>query len=440
MYIPSCYSSRPTSRPPAWGMAKVCSSVNDFVLFPRDQPYMSPLDPRLGENFDSMHYQPHALSNMHPHGDFSGQASTSYEPYTPVSAYSFAPSAYFGPQNVLYETQKGNPGRSMLQQISSGSPSPSNSQAFDPPPSTLSSASGPSAQSTASSNNGSPYASATHALPNEDKWSGPLHGLGIPGIVSSEGFNQDPFPPANFENDLMLEESKFANFVGECGHEFSSSFPFSQSPTSSMFSGSASQSFAPASSSRRLVLDTTTVAKDITIDSILDEANSKIQMPLRSLSPVSAASAAASPTSVNSRHQTASPNQEKSSFKFPLTPVSAASRYPSRATSPQSSGDRVFPGSPVLPLDPARAPRSQQQSSEHCHPCYQSTSPPFSPRQALYCQFQSPFFGQSSGRLVARLESSCRFSLLSPSPSLSNTFRLFQIWFLPLASLLTTQS
>ena len=422
-------------------MAKVYSSVNDFVLFPRDQPYMGPLDPRLGENFDNMHYQPNALSNMHPHGDFSGRANTSYEPYTPVSAYSFAPSTYFGAQNVLYETQKGNPGRSMLRQTSSGSPSPSNSQAFDHPPSTLSSASGPSAQSTASSNNGSPYASATHALPNEDKWSGPLHGLGIaPGIVSSEGFSQDSFPPANFENDLMLEDSKFANFVGECGHEFSSSFPFSQSSTSSVFSRSASQIFAFASSSRQLVLDTTTVAKDVTIDSILEEANSKIQMPLRSLSPVCAASAAASPTSVNSRHQTASPNQEKSSFKSPLTPVSAASRYPSRATSPHVSGDRVFPGSPVTPLDPARAPRSQQQSSEHCHPCNQSTSPLFSPHQALYRQFQSPFFGQSSGRFVAPLESSCRFSLLSPSPSLLETFRLFQFCFLPLASMLTTQS
>ena len=411
-------------------MAKVYSTINDFVLFPRDQPFMGPLDPRLGENFDSMHYQPNALGNMHPHGDFSGQASTSYEPYTPVSAYSFAPSAYFGAQNVLYETQKGNPGRSMLRQTSSGSPSPSNSQAFDHPPSTLSSASGPSAQSTASSNNGSPYASATHALPNEDKWPGPLHGLGIaPGIVSSEGFSQESFPPANFETELTLEDSKFASFVGECGRGFSSSFPLSQSSTLSSFPGSASQNFAPASSSRRLVLDTATVAKDITIDSILEEANSKIQMPQRSLSPVSAASAAVSPTSLNNRHQTASPNEEKSSFKSPLTPVSAASRYSSRATSPHGSGDRDIPGSPVIPLDTARASRSQQQSSGHFNPCYQSTSPLLSPHQALYRRFQSPLYGQSSGRFVVPLELSCRFSLLCPSPLMSKKVKRFQFFF-----------
>lgn len=195
-------------------MAKVYSGASDFVLFPRDQAYMGTLDPRLGDNFRNMHYQPNAVSNMHQYGDFSGEASTSYEPYPPVSAYSSAPSAYFGAQNVPYETHKGNMGRLLRRQTPSGSPSPSISQAFDHPPSTLSSASGASAQSTASSTDGSPYASATHVLPYEDKWSDSLHGLGIaPGIVSSETFSQDSFPPANFETDLMLEDSKFPNYV-----------------------------------------------------------------------------------------------------------------------------------------------------------------------------------------------------------------------------------
>ena len=421
LHTTTCYSLRLRSRPLAWGMAKVYSGASDFVLFPRDQAYMGTLDPRLGDNFRNMHYQPNAVSNMHQYGDFSGEASTSYEPYPPVSAYSSAPSAYFGAQNVPYETHKGNMGRLLRRQTPSGSPSPSISQAFDHPPSTLSSASGASAQSTASSTDGSPYASATHVLPYEDKWSDSLHGLGIaPGIVSSETFSQDSFPPANFETDLMLEDSKFPNYVGECGKNFSPLFPLSQPFASSVFSGLAPQKFVPAFSSRPLALDTTTVAKDVTIDSILEEANSKIRKSVQLISPVSAASPAASPTSFTSKHRTTSPTQRKSSFASPLMPAPAASRFPSRATSPHGSADHVFLGHPIIPLDHVRTPRSRQQSPERCHPCDRATPPPTSQRQARYGQSQSPFFGQSSGRFVAPLESSCRFSLLSPFPSFQN--------------------
>ncbi|CAD6593792.1 MAG: hypothetical protein ASARMPRED_007953, partial [Alectoria sarmentosa] len=338
--IPTCYRSRLSYRPLAWGMAKVYSNVSDFVLFPRDHPYMGTLDPGL-DNVNNMHYQPNFLSNMHRHGDFSAQASTSYESYPPVCAYSSAPSAYFGAQNVPYEVQKGNMGRPLRRQTPSGSPSPSISHGFDHPPSTLSSASGASAQSTASSADGSPYASATHVLPFEDKWSRPPHGLGIaPGIVSSENFSQDSFPPANFENGLMLEDSKFPNYV-------------------------ASQNFVPAFSPRPLALDTTTGTKEITIDSILEEANSNIQKPLQLISPVSAVSGAASPTSFTRKHQTTSPPQRKSSFRSPLTPASAASRFPSRATSPHGLGDQVFLGDPIISLDNEKPPKSPQESPEH---------------------------------------------------------------------------
>lgn len=422
-------------------MAKVYSSVNDFVLFPRDQPYMATLDPRL-DNFNNMHYQPNSVSNMHRHGDFSGEASTSYESYPPVSAYSSAPSAYFEAPNMPYESQKGNMGRPLRRQTPSGSPSPSISQAFDHPPSTLSSASGASAQSTASSADGSPYASAAHILPYEDKWPGPLHGLGIaPGIVSSESFSQDSFPPANFENDLMLENSKFPHYVGECGENFPLSSALSQSCASLVSSGLASQSFVPAFPSWPLALDTTTGTRDATIDSILQEANSKMQKPVQLISPVSAASAAASPASFTSKHQTTSSTQRKSSFRSPLTPASAASRFPSRATSPLGSGDHVFLGHPVNPLDDGKESRSPQQSPERCHSYNRSiTPPPISQHQFRYDQSQSPFFGQSSGRFVAPLESSCRFSLLSPFPSFQKNFMEFHSLFFSSSSILAGQS
>ena len=350
---------------------------------------------------------------MHQRGDFSGQASPSYESYPPVSAYSSAPSTYFGVQNMPYDIQKGNMGRPVRRQTPSGSPSPSISQAFDHPPSILSSASGASAQSTASSTDGSPYASATHVLPYEDKWSGPFHGLGIaPDIVSNENFSQDSFPSTNFENDLMLEDSKFPNFVGECEHDFLPSSPLSQPFASSLRSGLASQNLVIAPCPWPSGLDTTTVNKEASIDSILQEANRKIQQPVQLISPVTAAS----PTSFTSKHQTTSPTERETLFRAPLTLLSAASRFASRASSPHGSGDRVSLGSPVISSVDLGAPRSPQHSPEQCHPCNRSTPPPVSRYQTRYGQSQSPLFGQSSGRFVAPLESSCRFSLLSPFP------------------------
>ena len=405
-------------------MAKVYSSVNDFVLFPRDQSYMGTVDPRLGDNLNNMHYQQNVVSNMLRHGDISGQASTSYESYPPVSAYSSATSAYFGAQNTPYETRKRNMGRPMRGQTPSGSPSPSISQAFDHPPSTLSSASGASAQSNDSSTDGSPYASATHVLPYDDKWSGPLHGLGIaPGIVSSESFCQDSFPPANFENDLILGDSKFPSYVGKCDNTFSPSIPHCQPFASSVFSGLVSQEFVPAFCSRSLALETVVVStKEVTVESILQEANSKIQTPVQLISPISATSAAASPTTFASSQQASSPTQTKSSFRTPCTPSSGPSRFPSRPTLPHSSMFHAVLGDPTTFWDDVRAPRSPQQPIEPCHPCNLTTPPPISQCQALYAQSQDPFFGQSSGRFVAPLESSCRFSLLSSSLHCENLY------------------
>ena len=416
-------------------MAKVYSSVSDFVLFPRDQTFIGALDPKLGADFNNMHYHPDILDNMHQHGDFSAQASTPFESYPPVSTYSSAPSAYFGAPSVPYETQKGNMGRPLQRRTPSGSPSPSNSQVFDHPPSTLSSASGASGQSTASSTDGSPYASATHVLPYEGKWSGPLHGLGIaPGIVSSENFSHDSFPPASFENDLMLEDSKFPNYVGECGKSLSLSLslsfpPLSQPFTPLEFSDLAAQNTVPKSSSRLLALDTTAVTNDATIDLILEEANNKTQEPVLLISPISAASAAASPMSFTSKHQTTSPTQGKSSFRSPLTPASAVARFPSCTTSPHGSGEYNLLGNSVTLSDDVRAPRSPPESPERCPPCNRPRTPPIAQHLARYIQSQGSFFGQSSGRFIVPLESSCSFSLLSPFLSYQKNVMQFNLPF-----------
>ena len=391
-------------------MAKVYSSVSDFVLFPRHQPYLGTLDPTLGDDFNNMHFQPIVGSNVTRHEDFADQSSPAYESYPPVSAYSSTASAFYGGQNVPYENPKGSVGRFVRRQTPSGSPSPSVSQAFDHPPSTLSSASGASAQSTASSTDGSPYASATNDLPYEDKWSGPLDGLGIaPGIVRTESFSQDIFPPANFDTDLMLDDSKFANYVGECRKNSSPSSSFSELLVSSDFSALAPQNLVPAFSSQPLVMETTTFSKYVPISSILKDANCKTQNPVRLVPSIPAASAAAPPTICTGRHQTASPTQKKSLFKAPLAPSSAAFCFPSRATSPKNSGDYASLRHSVVPLDDVRISRSLPQPPERRRPCDNSITPPSSQHQALYDQSQCSFFGQSSGTFIAPLESSCWF-------------------------------
>ncbi|KAK3174405.1 hypothetical protein OEA41_001651 [Lepraria neglecta] len=307
-------------------MAKVYNGPRDFVLFPREESFFDTFDPQLGEHFNTMQYNPSAASNMQQARDFSGHASAFYESYPQVCASSSASSAYFGAHNVPFEAHKGSLGQSLQRHKPSGSPSPSASQTFDNPSSSLSSASGASAQSTASSADGSPYANPQHNLPYQEKWE-PL-GLGIgPEIVSGENFN--------FDSDLILDDGKFAHCVGEYPKNFLPSFLTSHSIASSMSSGSASQSVFPALSSLPLALDTKTVSRDVTIDSILKEANTTIQDPTRLVSPVSTASTMASPTAL--KHHSISPVETKNSFKSPVTPASAVSRFPPRGFSPHPS-------------------------------------------------------------------------------------------------------
>jgi len=390
-------------------MAEVYNSASDFVLFPRDQAYPDTFDLRAASEFQGLQYNPSFASDMHRHRDFSGCASASYESYPPISAHS---SAYFAPPNAPFDAHKQIVGQFMPRNPSSGSPSPSISYTFDHPPSTISSASGASAHSTASSADGSPYVNATHILPYHEKWTEPLHGLGItPEIVTGETFNNDPFPPSSFDNEVMLESIKFANYIGEYGKNSSQSFPISRPMTHSIPSALASQSFVPAFSFPTLALDTTTGPRDVTIDSILEEANSKIKNSTHLISPISAASTAASPTPFADRLQNVSPNEARPSFRSPRTPASSTSRFPSRAGSPHSSGDPKFQR---LPLDRARMRSGRQLSSNRFSPYSRPPPSNSSHGQSHYEKTQNQFFDQSSGRYVAPLESSCWFSLLCP--------------------------
>ena len=353
--------------------AKVYNSASDFVLFPRDQPFFDAFDPQLGD-FSNMQYNPSGAGNMQQDRDYSGQASAPYESYPQLVAYSSASSVYFGARNAPFETSKSGP--SLQRHNPSGPPSPSASQTFENPSSNMSTASGASGQSTASSADGSPYANPQHSLPYQEKWE-PL-GLGLgPEIVNTEVYNDTSFQGTSFDTEFMLEDSKFAHCVGEYEKNFSSSFPTSRSVTSSMSAGSALQSRLPALCSSPLAMDTKPKQRNITIDSILEEANSRLHNPQNLVSPVSSASETTSPTIVPSKHCNASPVGRKKSFKSPVIPASA---------------------------------NSPQHSPRQLHSYGRPARPPTSPSQVQFHNTQNSFFCQSSGRFVAPLESSCRFS------------------------------
>lgn len=380
-------------------MAKVYNGASDFVLFPREESFYDTFEPQLGEHYNPLQYDPSIVSNMQQAREFSGHVNASYEPYPQVSAYSTASSAYFGARNAPFEAHKGSFGHLLQRHTPSGSPSPPGSQTFDNPSSSLSSASGASAQSTASSADGSPYANPQHNLPYQGKWE--PFGLGIgPEIVSGENFN--------FVSDLLLDDGKFAPCVGEYSNSFSPSISMSRSIASSLSSGSVSQNVFPLS----LALDSKSASTDVTIDSILREANTRTQDPTNLVSPVSTASTVASPTAL--KYHSVSPTERKSLFKSPVTPASAVSRLPPCGASPRCPSDRVPVRHTLVSTDGKRVPNSPQRSPNQFHPYVRPSPPPTSPSQTQFHKAQDPLFGQSSGRFVAPLESSCWFSLLSP--------------------------
>lgn len=149
----------------------------------------------------------------------SDRGITSFNDSSSNSVYGLGHSNYHTTPNLIVDRPKEQAQQYHQRYTSSGSASPSISQSLDHPPSTLSSASGASGQSTASSTVGSPYSLATHSLTSQDAWSEPNQGLGIaPDIVHNDGFTQDIFSSSSLENDLCFQGGKFPdNFVGESG-------------------------------------------------------------------------------------------------------------------------------------------------------------------------------------------------------------------------------
>ena len=398
-------------------MALICDSFSDFVLFPREQQYHNMPESRPQDAFAPYQYQTSSDFHSYPEAP-----ATSYEAHPTNPSYPLPPSTFYDTSDFSFSAPQ-NMFKHQLQRHPSQSPSTSVSRTLDHPPSILSSTSGASARSTASSVVGSPYHHATHGLSEQDAWSEATCGLGIgQGVLEhNETLGHEAFRFGASDNELNFDNERFPNnFVGE--YSTLLSLPKSAAPSLpfSVPVSSASESFISAYSTPPLPLETSMAERNVTIDTILEDINSNFERTMPEISPSSTASVNLSPTAYHCRGQGYPIPHAQGSFKSPTTPASAMSPLVSRAASPfvsqrpglrrQTSKDSRFPSSP----------------SSRSHPYKRPTVSPSSLHQSEQLQFrQNLFFGQSSGRFVAPLQSTCWFSLLPFHFLLGTSCRIF---------------
>ena len=384
-------------------MALICDNFSDFVLFPREQQYQNMTESRPEDTFAQYQYQ--TSSDFNPYPD---PAATSYEAHATVPGYPPPSSAFYDSSEFSFNAPP-NMSKHHLPRHPSQSPSTSLSRTLDHPPSILSSTSGASARSTASSVVGSPYHHATRGLSEQDGWAEATCGLGIgPGVLEHnenqrhEAFRYGASDDLNFEHEIFPN-----NFVGE--YSTLLSLPESAAPSLpfSVPVSSASAPFISPYSYPPLPVETSMVKRNVTIDTILEDIDGNFERSLPEVSPSSTISINHSPVAYQYRGQGYPVPHAQGSFKSPTTPASAMSPLVSRAASPFSS---QRPNLRRRTTDP-RIPSSPSSRS---HPYKRPKLFPSSPHQSEQSQrHETPFFGQSSGRFIAPLQSSCWFSLLS---------------------------
>ncbi|KAI9817751.1 MAG: hypothetical protein M1827_000870 [Pycnora praestabilis] len=368
-------------------------NIHDFILYPAQESYSDMLDhSRQEEGFSNHQY---SLDEQ-----YSNMATTTYDSYECMSAYS-APRSFIEAPQFYIEAPQDNATHEQYRYTSSESPTTSASHSFDHQPPTLSS-SGASVPSAASSTIGSPYSGATsHIVPSSGSWIDPTNQdlLSGPSIVHNDSFCDELLVSAALEHEMIFaHDNKMpSGFVGECARVSSSTTPNVSVSSSSSVSQSLS-TFPPS-----LVLNTTMAGSAATIDTILYEVNNEIRTPRSSSSPASAISPSASRYNP-SRHQANSP-APVGMFKSPTTPASARA----------NSSPRAF--SPAMGHKGGLRRRSVANGGVH----KREHTPPVSPKPIYIpgpnpsafqgpngsCLHQSPFFTQSSGNFVAPLQSSC---------------------------------
>lgn len=397
-------------------MALVHDSHNDFILFPRDQ-YLDMFESKQDDSFDGLAY-----STLEMHHRLSDLTDT-YDSYPSTAAFPNSSLNYYegGALNYAVGFSKENDRLNQQRFTPCGSPSPSVSQSFDQPPSILSSTSGASAQSTASSAVGSPYPHDPSKVSGHDNWSESHQGLGIAtGISQHEGYGTDIFPLTDLSSEVVFDDDKYSShsFVGESSKIFSSSVSSrSNYVPVSISSCSFSQSLESVSCASPLALNTSVVTPIVAIDTIPEELSSRSRTSITKLtSPESANSTGASRTSFGSNgslHRPIFSPPAQSVFKSPTTPASAMSPFTSHFIPP--------PGSRPHKISKSHAISSidwitQQPSSSCLQIAHPHAGPNKHPRRQRHSHSNQPhslFFSQSSGRFITPLESSCWFSLFN---------------------------
>lgn len=388
------------------------------------------LESKQDDSFDSLAYS--TLEMHHRLSDLTG----TFDPYPSTAAFSNSSLNYYegGALNYAVGISKENDGLNQQRFTPGGSPSPSISQSFDHPPSILSSTSGASAQSTASSAVGSPYPHDTSQVLGHDNWSESHQGLGIaPGISQHEGFGTDLFPLADLGSEVVFDENKYSSnsFVGESSKIFSSSVSSSHMtllPTS-ISSCSFPQSLGSTLCASPLALDTSVVTRIDAIDTIPEEQSGRSRTPITGLtSPESANSIKSSPISFGSNaslHRPIFSPPAQGVFKSPTTPASAMSPFNNRFTSPPSSRPHERSGNNVASSIDLTTQQPSSSCSQFAHSHARLNKSPSREGHSHFNQSHSPFFSQSSGRFIAPLESSCWFSLFNSHLVLFPSLLLF---------------
>ena len=359
--------------------AAVYNSATDFLFFSQDYASSQP------STYQSDNVIPtHNLSLMHQQEHSLDQTKPSYDSHCSIPPSSPGLSDYYHARHLTFDSPKERAGGPAPRTTSSASPSylP---LTYHHPPSIMASTPGISGQSTNSSADGSPNTLTNHPIAYHDKWDGSLQGLVLePGFINDDSSGQASYPVNNFDHDRSMNENKYC--VGEyqpCSA--TDSGPTTSSPSCSLPDTSSQEpTFVLSPSS--FILGPSVPDRNNSLDSILEEVKSENEAPSRLLSPAS--TTWPSSTALYSTTPLGSPSAHKVPTSSPLNPTSVTSLcFPNSATS-TASAERI--SGTRFAFDRSMTPLSYHQTQSH-----------FS---------QDPFFGQSSGRFVAPLESSCSFS------------------------------
>lgn len=235
----------------------------------------------------------------------------------------------------------------------------------------LSTASGPSVASAASSTIGSPYSAHTHGVPIPE-WGNPSHSVG-PSIVQYDSFGHEYSNVSGMDQDFVLADFTKPGYVGECSN-------ISSTPRAS-------------SQSMKSTFSLQTQPARMTIDTFLQGVNSL--------------NVSSAPSSALTRPRDSSHTNVDFLSNSLLSPISSTQ-------SPSSAGHAfgTFSFSDHSGVsDDSNA--NLQRFPWGFSPTQQSFSNQASDNSPHNISRHSPFFTQSSGHFVAPLQSSCRFFLLS---------------------------